>query len=107
MIGCSQQPQNLAQAPDTTIATLGVGVYKAESGNYTDVSSGKMVSQTAELDAMLNDANKADDDFLRMVKSVGGFAKYSELLDTQSISKLKVLHKTSSVIDEKEECEIN
>lgn len=92
LAGCSQQPQNLAQVPDTTSTTMDVGVYKVESGNYVDVSSGKAIPKIDQLDAMLSDANKADDDFLRMVQSVGGFVKYGDLLDTESIGELRALH---------------
>ena len=71
---------------------MDVGLYVKEGESYRNVRTGESFTEAEEIARMLEDGNKADDDFLRMVQSVGGFSEYSDLLQTLDEEDVKALH---------------
>jgi len=76
----------------TSKVGLDVGLYVMEGDSYRNVHTGETLTEAEEIAWMLEDGNTADDDFLPMVQSVGGFREYSELLNTLSFEENKALH---------------
>ena len=71
---------------------MDVGLYVKEGESYRNVRTGGSFTEAEEIARMLEDGNEADDDFLRMVQSVGGFSEYSDLLQTLDEEDIKALH---------------
>ena len=72
---------------------LDIAVHEIKNGTYVNLKSGETVTESEYIAQKLEDkSDTGDDDFLRMVQSVGGFAKYSELLNTSTFKELKALH---------------
>ncbi len=63
-----------------------------EGDSYRNVRTGETFTEAEEIAWMLEDGNTADNDFLRMVQSVGGLREYSELLNTLSFEENRALH---------------
>ena len=59
--------------------------------------TGKVTLEADEIRAQLADANTADDTFLRMLESVGGFERYNHLLDTLTHEELGALYERYGV----------
>ncbi len=92
LVGLTSCSRTSSEAASTPKVGLDVALHALEEDTYTNLRTGETFTEAEEIARMLEDGNTADDDFLRLVQSVGGYEEYGNLLRTLNTKEAKALH---------------